>query len=174
MKTARILGAVRFLGLLAMGAELGVSYSHELQKPGKRQLPPDAFLWVQNVLIRKYALGVGVIESGAMLSTLMAAVISWRMPGERWSVVASNLVAFSCLAAMFVVFARRIEPINQEVRGWEPETVPEEWTVIRDRWHSLHSVRFALATVGMVALVGGALAGTSGDPARRPGRSKRR
>lgn len=173
MKMARILRAVRLLGLLAIGAELGVSYSHELQKPGKRQLPPDAFLWVQNVLIRKYALGGGVIESGAMLSTLMAVVLGWRMPGERRAVVASNLVAFSCVAAMLAVFARWIEPINQKVRDWEPETVPEDWMALRDRWHSLHSVRFALAAVGMVALVAGALAGTSGEPARCPERSKR-
>lgn len=161
---ALLLKAIRFAGLLLMGAQVGVSYSHALQARGKRRLPTGDFLRVQNVLLGNYALGVGALEVGAMLSTLGAAALArGGGGGEGHGVAASNLVALACSAAMFGVWARFIEPINREVRGWTPEAVPEGWEERRERWHSLHALRLLFAVVGFVALVLSALGGTGRD-----------
>lgn len=107
-----MLKAVRFVSLLLMGAQVGMSYSHALQAPAKRELPADVFLWVQKVLIRNYAAGVGTLETGAMILTLVAAFM-----GRGRRDVAANLTAFACSAAVIGVWAKFIELINREVRA---------------------------------------------------------
>ena len=142
-----MLKAVRFTGLALMAAQVGVSYSHALQAPTKRELPADVYLWVQKVLIRNYAAGVGVLETGAMLSTLAAAFL-----GRGHRDVTGNLAAFACSAAVIGVWAKFIEPINREVRDWTPETMPEDWEDKRERWHLLHFARLVISIIGFVAL----------------------
>ena len=147
-----MLKAVRFVNLSLMGAQVGVSYSHALQARPKRELPADVFLWVQKVLIRNYAAGVGTLETGAMILTLAAAFL-----GRGRRDVAANLTAFACSAAVVGVWAKFIEPINREVRVWTPETVPQDWEEKRQRWHFLHLVRLLISVIGFAALAGSAL-----------------
>ena len=149
--------SAQFVCLLLMGVQLGVSYSHALQAPGKRSLPLDAFLLVQTDLLN-YQPRLGPVEIGTFVSVLFVVVLAWRRP---WAFLAA-VVGLCCIVAMWGVWAVFIEPINVQIDGQTVASIPANWEALRDRWHAFHLVRLALAAVGMSALTLSAFAGTEG------------
>lgn len=72
-QTKFLLKLMQFIALLFMGIELGVSYSHLMQLPGKAQLSLETFIDVQTILIQ-YKIGLGIVEIGSFMAML---VILW-------------------------------------------------------------------------------------------------
>lgn len=151
-KTKFLLKSMQFIALLLMGIELGVSYSHLMQLPGKSQLSLAMFVVVQNVLI-KYKIGLGIVEIGSFLTML---VILW-LSRTKLLIFRLTLVALSMLVIAFLVWEIFIEPINAVVNTWTASSFPENWTLYRDRWHLFHIVRLILLTVGTSSLIGSVL-----------------
>ena len=63
-----------FLATFLMALSLGVSFSHWLQRAPKATLPAEAFLQVQQVLISRYGVALGVVEVSATLTLIVALV----------------------------------------------------------------------------------------------------
>lgn len=139
---------MQFIALLLMGIELGVSYSHLMQLPGKSQLSVAMFIAVQTVLIQ-YKIGVGIAEIGSFLAML---VILWLVRTKTLT-FRLTLSAFLMLVAAFSVWGVFIEPINTVVDTWTASSYPTNWTQYRDRWHLFHIARLVLLTVGMSSLI---------------------
>ncbi len=151
-KTKFLLKPMQFIALLLMGIELGVSYSHLMQLPGKSQLSVAMFIAVQTVLIQ-YKIGVGIVEIGSFLAML---VILWLVRTKTLS-FRLTLGALLMLVAAFLVWGVFIEPINAVVDTWTASSFPDNWTSYRDRWHLFHIVRLILLTVGTSSLIGSVL-----------------
>ena len=147
-----LLKPMQFIALLLMGIELGVSYSHLMQLPGKSQLSVVMFIAVQNVLI-KYKVGLGIAEIGSFLTML---VILWLVR-TKTLIFRLTLSAFLMLVAAFSVWGIFIEPINAVVDAWTASSYPTNWTQYRDRWHLFHIVRLILLTIGMGSLISSVL-----------------
>lgn len=143
-----LLKPMQFIALLFMGIELGVSYSHLMQLPGKSQLSVAMFIAVQNVLI-KYKIGLGIVEVGSFLAML---VILWLIRTKTLS-FRLTLSALLMLVAAFLIWGVFIEPINGVVDTWTTSSFPNNWTLYRDRWHLFHIVRLILLTVGTSSLI---------------------
>jgi hypothetical protein len=144
-----LLKPMQFVALLLMGIELGVSYSHLMQLPGKSQLSVATFIAVQTVLIQ-YKLGLGIVENGSFLAML---VILWLVRTKTLT-FRLTLSALLMLVAAFLVWGIFIEPINAFVDTWTTSSFPENWRLYRDRWHLFHIIRLILLTVGMSGLIG--------------------
>ena len=151
-KSKFLLKPMQFIALLLMGIELGVSYSHLMQLPGKSQLLVATFIAVQTVLIQ-YKIGLGIVEIGSFLAML---VILWLVRTKTLT-FRLTLSALLMLVAAFLVWGIFIEPINAVVDTWTASSFPENWTLYRDRWHLFHIVRLILLTIGMSSLIGSVL-----------------
>ena len=151
-KSNFLLKPMQFIALLLMGIELGVSYSHLMQSPGKSQLSVTMFIAVQTVLIQ-YKLGVGIVEIGSFLAML---VILWLVSTKTLS-FRLTLGALLMLIAAFLVWGVFIEPINAVVDTWTADSFPDNWTSYRDRWHLFHLIRLVLLTIGTSSLIGSVL-----------------
>ncbi len=151
-KSKFLLKPMQFIALLLMGIELGVSYSHLMQLPGKSQLSVAMFIAVQTVLIQ-YKIGLGVVEIGLFLAML---IILWLVRTKTLT-FRLTLGALLMLVAAFLVWGVFIEPINAVVDTWTADSFPNDWTSYRDRWHLFHIVRLALLTVGMSSLISSVL-----------------
>ena len=147
-----LLKPMQFIALLLMGIELGVSYSHLMQSPGKSQLSVTMFIAVQTVLIQ-YKLGVGIVEIGSFLAML---VILWLVSTKTLS-FRLTLGALLMLIAAFLIWGVFIEPINAVVDTWTANSFPDNWTSYRDRWHLFHLIRLVLLTIGTSSLIGSVL-----------------
>ena len=151
-KTNFLLKPMQFVALLMMSIELGVSYSHLMQLPGKLQLSVTSFIAVQTVLIQ-YKLGLGIVEIGSFLAMI---VILWLVRIKTLT-FRLTLGALLMLIAAFLVWGIFIEPINAIVDTWTSSSFPENWTLYRDRWHLFHIVRLVLLTIGISSLIGSVL-----------------
>lgn len=144
-----MINVLLFMGTFLLALALGVSFSHLLQLPTKAKLSGETFLQVQQVLLANYGVVVGAVEVAAVL-VLFATL--WRMRREPAAARFVGL-ALACVVAMILVWAVWINPINETVNGWTPDTLPAGWELLRDRWAWLHVVRFALAGTGLAALL---------------------
>src|SRR3982074_69503 len=138
---------VEFLSILLLGLVTGISFSHLLQRGPKKTLPPAQFLAVQQVLIRNYGPVVGGLELTAFLATFLWAIVRWDEPVVR----TLALIASVCIAAMVTIWAVWINTINRTVNSCTPESIPSEWPDVRDRWHTLHTIRLALSAIAFSA-----------------------
>ena len=151
-KSKFLLKPMQFIALLLMGIELGISYSHLMQLPGKSQLSVTMFIAVQTVLIQ-YKIGLGVVEIGSFLAML---IILWLVRTKTLT-FRLTLGALLMLVAAFLVWGVFIEPINAVVDIWTADSFANNWSSYRDRWHLFHIVRLILLTIGTSSLIGSVL-----------------
>lgn len=71
-----------------------------------------------------------------------------------WLTVAGTL----CIVLMSAVSLLGNVPINKQVIEWNPQSPPDNWWELRNRWDSLHRVRVALDIAALIFLLLGALA----------------
>jgi uncharacterized membrane protein len=137
------------LALLLGALASGVAFSHLLEIPGKRRMPTEYAVAVQQLLYVGYRAPAAVIELGAMLSALVAIVLVWGEGGEFWLTV----VALAALVGTMVVFVLVTERQNRRILSWHADAVPADWTRIRARWEASHGARAGLflAAVGLLA-----------------------
>ena len=46
------------------------------------------------------------------------------------------------------IFGTRTGRVIKEVQGWQPDSPPPEWTLLRDRWERFHGIRSLLVVSG--------------------------
>ena len=138
---------VQFLAVVLMGVQLGVSYAHFMQMPGKLSLPLDCYILVQNQVI-SYRVKLAFIEIPSLVSTALATILIRCQRSVFWL----TLIGLVCMILMWLVWALFIQPINQQIDGWTPATAPSNWTDLRYQWHFYHLVRLGIASLGMAAL----------------------
>jgi hypothetical protein len=140
--------SARFISLLLTALAAGVVLGHVMSRAGKITLPGPLFVTVQNTLYRNWEKSVG-----AFLSTL---VVTFLTRG-RGVIFALSLAGLVCLAAMLLVWAVFINPINIRVQASTSESLPADWASLRDRWHRLHAIRAISAIAGLSALISSVL-----------------
>lgn len=70
-----------------------------------------------------------------------------------WLTVAGTL----CIVLMLAVSLLGNVPINKQVIEWNPQSPPDNWLVLRNRWDNLHRVRVALNIAAIIFLLLGVL-----------------
>jgi hypothetical protein len=145
--------SARFFSLLLPAVAAGVVLGHVMSRAGKITLPGPLFVTVQNTLYRSWGKKLGAVEMGAFLSTLVVAFLT----RGRGAIFALSLAGLFCLAAMLLVWAIFINPINIRVRASTSDSFPADWASLRDRWHRLHAIRAIFAVAGLSTLISAAL-----------------
>jgi hypothetical protein len=142
-----ILRVFQVLAVILMGVQLGVSYAHFMQMPGKLGLPLDCYILVQNQVI-SYRVKLAFIEIPSIISATAATILIRNHRRAFWL----TLIGALCMVLMWVIWAVWIQPINQQIDGWTATTAPSNWSDIRYQWHFYHLIRLFLASIGMIAL----------------------
>ncbi|HIK16285.1 MAG TPA: DUF1772 domain-containing protein [Leptolyngbyaceae cyanobacterium M33_DOE_097] len=142
-----VLRLFQVLAVVLMGVQLGVSYAHFMQMPGKLALPLDCYILVQNQVI-SYRVKLAFIEIPSIVSAIAATILLRNQRRAFWL----TLLGAICMIAMWMIWAIWIQPINQQIDGWTATTAPTNWSDIRYQWHFYHLIRLVLAAIGMSAL----------------------
>ena len=77
--------------------------------------------------------------------------------GKRPAAFYLSLAGFSLFFIALLVTVLIEVPIVKQITGWTVETLPKNWTELRDRWGSFHIVRVVAGIGGVVFLVAGAI-----------------
>jgi uncharacterized membrane protein len=96
-----------------------------------------------------YRLPAAVIEVGATVIALAAALLVWGKGAEFWLGAAAS----AALLGSMVVFAAVTYRQNRRILAWRPDDPPSDWTRVRATWEASHGVSAALflAAVGLLA-----------------------
>lgn len=147
----------RWLYLVAfvfVALALGPALAHLFALPNKIGLDEAQYLTVQQIYAG-WAL-LGVVVFGALLSTLVLAVVLRRDRGPAlWA-----LIAFLCIAGTQLIFWSFTFPANQATANWTE--IPANWQALRAQWEYSHAASAALNLAAMIALALSVLAWRTG------------
>ena len=139
------LTTVRFFSFLFVALALAPALAHLLELPNKIGLSYDDYLTVQQIY-RGWAL-LGFVVAGALLSTLILAIMVRKRPKE----FALTLVAFLCIVGTQVVFWTFTFPANQQTSNWT--MLSANWTTLRTQWEYSHAAGAVLNLIALITLI---------------------
>jgi membrane associated rhomboid family serine protease len=152
-----MLKLLRFLGLLLVALTLGLTWCHVLEIPGKLRLGGAEWLTVQHNLYIAFGPPVGApIEVAAILLAWWVFVLVRR----RWPAAGWTLAGAICTTLGLVVWFWLVAPMNAIIAGWTPQSLPPDWTAVRNQWEIGQAAHAALFGLGFGALVAALLAET--------------
>jgi hypothetical protein len=127
---------------------LGLAFAHVLELVGKRQLAGPAWLMVQQHLYVAFGSVGAVIEVLAIAFTWLALFQRRRAGRDSRRVTAAALAVTLGL----VVWTLMVSPMNGVLNAWTPATLPDDWSLVRNRWELGHAIQAALFAIGFIAL----------------------
>lgn len=157
-----LLKFVRFFNLLLVALTLGLTFSHALEYPGKARLTGAEWLVVQHNIYIAFGVVGAIIEVTAIITTW---IVFSQIKGWKAARVLTLLAAVCGTAALGIWFAY-VDPVNNALNSWTPDTLPDNWTQFRDRWEAGHAVSAALFALAFSALVIALMSETDNGPRR--------
>lgn len=140
---------LRFFTIMLTALSLSAAFAHLLEMPAK--LTYDGALWLNllQTLYPTFGKVSGICEIGAVIAALVLVVAIRKQPNAfRWT-----LLAAACLAVTHAIFWIWIAPVNAALMPLSPETLPADWSRLRDQWEYSHASRAILQIVALAALV---------------------
>lgn len=148
----------RFITIILAALTMAMAFCHTLELPAKMNY--DASLWttIQQSLYWGFGHIGGYIEAATVFvaTPILTFLVRQRRPAFGWTLAGT---VFLLLA--FVVFLLFTEPMNREIFQWTPQSVPADWTRVRNQWEYSHATRFVLQLIGLGALLISVLVETS-------------
>src|SRR5262249_26332168 len=107
-------------------------------------------------MIRNLARPMRILMPASILSALAMVVLLLlrREPGEALAFAVAGLLLF--LGVLLVTLLVNV-PIDNEIKRWTPRDVPDNWTEIRDRWQTFHTVRTFASLAGLACALASVL-----------------
>lgn len=138
----------RLLTILLTALSLGPALGHLLELPAKMTYDGALWLKVSQTLYATFGTVGAAFEVGAVAATVVLAfVVRKRRLSFGWTVSAAI-----CVAASHAAFWIWLAPVNAIIAGLTPESLPADWTGLRDQWEYTHAARAALQIVGVASL----------------------
>src|SRR5262249_59994901 len=108
------------------------------------------FLDIGHAMIANLAPVMPALMLSTVASAATLAVLSYRERSFGWFVVTAGLALLILVVAITVLIE---VPIDNQIRGWTPTTVPADWSALRDRWAVFHLVRTFASLMAVVAFL---------------------
>ena len=150
-RTLRVLLFVHvFLFSLVVGVFWGTWFS---LSRSIEAITASTFLEVGHTMIANLGGPMALLMPATLVSAVPVLYLLYR--GHHRGSFYLILTGTALLGAALVITLRVNVPIDEAIAGWTLETLPPDWTIIRDRWETSHVARTFLSLVGF----GSALAG---------------
>lgn len=153
-----ILKAIRFTSLLCAAVAFGLTLTHVLEIPGKRQLSGPEWLTVQHTFYGGFAVVGGVAEIVGLLTTSSILFFVWK----RRRTFVQTLVGALCFLGMLLAYWLGNRPINAKISSWTASTLPASWMSYRDYWDYAHTTSALFAAIALIVLLIAVLRDTAG------------
>jgi uncharacterized membrane protein len=142
LATAAQVLALLLVGLVA-GSMFGIWRGYDITT-----YPPATFLEVHQGSVRGLNILLPAMAAAALALVVLLAVLGRNRP----AVLGLYLAAALAIIAGGIITRLLNQPINDQIMGWTPASIPADWTTLRDSWWKWHLVRLA-ATLGAELLL---------------------
>jgi hypothetical protein len=137
-----------FTTLVLTALTLGLEFAHVLEWPQKQQYPGALYVRLQESLYIWFGNLGGVLYVLAVVASVVLAILLRRDREQRgWVSVAAGLQVVALITFLTIVY-----PVNLRLPVNSADTVPSDWTALRDRWELGHTIGFVLFGVSFVLL----------------------
>jgi hypothetical protein len=112
------------------------------------------FIHIGQTIIANVAWPMRMLMPACIVFMILSA---WLVPERRsaafsLSVAACLLIVIALLITLFVEV-----PIDNQIKRWTADTVPSEWTAIRERWQTFHTARTFVSLASLASLIAATL-----------------
>jgi Domain of unknown function (DUF1772) len=140
---------LRLLTIMLTALSMSAAFAHLLEMPAKIHYDGPKWLNLLQTLYPTFGKVSGVCEIGAVVASFILVVAVRKQPNAfRWT-----LLGTSCLAATHAIFWIWVAPVNATMVPLTPETLPVDWTRLRDQWEFSHAIRALLQIAALDSFV---------------------
>jgi uncharacterized membrane protein len=112
------------------------------------------FIHIGQTIITNVAVQMSIIMPAALLFLLLS---MWSSCKTNRAVFWLFTLSFVLMVATLIITVGVEVPIDNQIKNWTPETVPENWTSLRRTWNEFHTIRTFTSIGSFVFYVGGIL-----------------
>jgi hypothetical protein len=145
-----LLRSWRLAAILIASLSMGTTLAHLLEMPAKLHYGGALWLTLLQTLYPPAFGTIGAFFEAAAIGMAGALAISVR---RRTRAFVWTVAGASCLLAAHAAFWIWVAPVNRALLPLTPETLPPDWTELRDQWEYAHAARALLQITGLGALV---------------------
>ncbi|MGC3945486.1 MAG: DUF1772 domain-containing protein [Chryseolinea sp.] len=145
MEIGTTLPSLRFLNIIVAGLLAGTSFGIWAGF-NPADYSPSTYLEQQQNLVRSLNTLMITLVIAATVNTLISAFLQRH---NKPVFVALLLAAILFISCMVITRLGNI-PIQADMLNWTPESLPENWTTLRDRWWSFHVARTLVELIAFV------------------------
>ncbi len=112
---------------------------------------PAEFIHIGQTIISNVAIPMRILLPSCIAFMVLSA---WLYPMKRSTGFYLNIASIILIIATLLITLVVLVPIDNQIRSWTPSAIPAEFSSLRDRWQSFHSVRTltSLASFASLAL----------------------
>jgi hypothetical protein len=127
---------VRFLNILVAALLAGVSFGIWIGF-NPTDLSPSAFIEQQQNMLQSLRT---LMVSFVVIATLITILSAYLQKHDKSAFIPLIIAAFFFIACILITrFGNK--PIDDKVITWTKDTLPANWTELRDNWRSFHMLR---------------------------------
>jgi hypothetical protein len=150
---------LRLITIMLAALTMGMALCHLLEMPAKMRYEGALWLTLLQTLYGVFGPASAIIESGAVTAAAILAFFVRR----RHAVFNWTLLGALCLIAANLAWWIWVSPVNAALSAMTPETLPADWTRLRDQWEYTHAARAVLQIIALGAIVYSVLVETPTD-----------
>ncbi len=140
----------RFITIILTALTMGMAFCHTLELPAKMSYNGALWTTVNQSLYRQFGSFPGIFsEVGAIVAAIfLTFLVRKRRPAFYWTLTGAIFLALA-----LVVWFMFVAPMNAEFAQWTVDSIPADWTRVRNQWEYSHASRFVLQLIGMSTLL---------------------
>jgi uncharacterized membrane protein len=113
--------------------------------------PPDNFIRIGKTIIGNVAWPMRILMPVTLLCLLWLCIITRKEQPRFYFVVTS----FALMVMTLIITVGVEVPIDNEIKTWTTETIPSNWTDLRERWSIFHALRTFTSILSFITLAWG-------------------
>jgi len=120
------------------------------------EFPADNFIRIGKTIIGNVAWPMRILMPATLLALLWLCLATAKHRPSIYFFVGSFLLMLATLLITVMIEV----PIDNQIKTWTANTVPDNWTALRARWGTFHTFRTFTSILSFVSLSVGVVAGS--------------
>jgi uncharacterized membrane protein len=110
--------------------------------------PPDNFIRIGKTIIGNVALPMRILMPATLVILLWLCIVTARLrPSFYFFIGTLALMVITLLITVGVEV-----PIDNQIKTWTPETLPDNWAELRSKWDQFHTLRTLTSVLSFISL----------------------
>lgn len=145
-----ILRLIQFVSVVLTGLLAGLFVGRWLGAPASNQYDGSVFIEVQQRIDATVGKTAPVLIMTAIAALVVLLIVLRDPRSPRFLLAGGALV---CVIALTISTQLVNVPLNEEINTWLSQAPPPNWSQVRERWESFHTLRtvFSVLAFGLLA-----------------------